>query len=323
MHVYIHDRMAREHNWNELRLGLISAAAIVVIIVLTLLFARVGGVHGKKVTLWVVTDDATGILSGTEVWLAGRKIGLVKKIEFRPPSVDTTQRLLVKLETLESALPNIRRDSWAQIRAGGSLIATAVVYISAGSARFPQLHDGDTLRTRESSKIADLATQITEVAPKISAAATQVGLLNEKLSQPTGTIGNFRTHGLPALPQFGGTMSRLSAKMSGNGTIGLAMRHDLMGRATRAMARTDSIRALMASDKSSLGRFKKDTTLMTKAAGVMAELDTLKGMMSDPVGTIAAAHPDSALTRELARSRALLDSLMKDAKKHPQRYINF
>jgi len=247
----------------------------------------------------------------------------VKKIEFRPPSVDTLQRLLIKLEFLESALPNVRRDSWAQIRAGGSLIGTPVVYISAGSANFPQLHDGDTLPTRETSKIADLATQVTEVAPKISGLVTEVGALNDKISQPTGTIGNFRSHGLPALPEFGGTMSRLSAKASGNGTIGLAMRRNLMARASRAMARTDSIRALLASDKGSLGRFRKDTTLMTKAGGVMAELDTLRALMSDPAGTIAAAHPDSALTRELARSRALLDSLMKDAKKHPLRYISF
>ncbi|HUR00265.1 MAG TPA: MlaD family protein [Gemmatimonadaceae bacterium] len=315
--------MPREHTWSELRLGVISAAAIVAIVVLTLLFARVGGVHGKKVTLWVVTDDATGILSGTEVWLAGRKTGLVKKIEFRPPSSDTMERLLIKLETLEKELPNIRKDSWAQIRAGGSLVATPVIYISAGSAEFPQLHDGDTLRTRESSKIGDLASDITDVMPKIKGLTTEMELLNQKVSQPTGTIGNFRTRGFPALPAFGGTMSRLSAKAGGNGTIGLAMRRNLMGRASRAMAQTDSIRALMASDKSSLGRFKKDTALMTKAKGVMAELDTLRGLMSDPVGQIAAAHPDSALTRELARNRALLDSLMKDVKKHPLRYINF
>jgi phospholipid/cholesterol/gamma-HCH transport system substrate-binding protein len=315
--------MAHEHTWSELRLGVISAVAIAAIVVLTLLFARVGGVHGKKVTLYVVTDDATGILSGTEVWLSGRKTGLVKKIEFRPPSVDTTQRLLIKLETLEKELPNIRKDSWAQIRAGGSLVSTPVVYISAGSAKFPQLHDGDTLRTRESSKIGDLATQITDVMPKVKGLASEVGLLNDRISQPTGTIGNFRTHGLPAMPAFGGTMSRLSAKTRGNGTIGLAMRRNLMGRASRAMARTDSIRALLASDKSSYGRFRKDTTLMTKASGVMAELDTLRGLMSDPVGQIAASHPDSALTRELTRNRALLDSLMKDVKKNPLRYINF
>jgi hypothetical protein len=101
------------------------------------------------------------------------------------------------------------------------------------------------------------------------------------------------------------------------------MRGNLLARAQRAMAQTDSIRSLMASDKSSLGRFRKDTTLMTKAKHVMAELDTLRALASDPVGTIAAAHPDSALSRELTRNRALLDSLMKDVKKHPLRYISF
>jgi phospholipid/cholesterol/gamma-HCH transport system substrate-binding protein len=315
--------MPHEHSWSELRLGVISAAAIVVIVILTLLFARVGGVHGKKVTLYIVTDDATGILSGTEVWLAGRKTGLVKKIEFRPPSVDTMERLLIRIETLQSAMPNIRKDSWAQIRAGGSLIATPVVYISAGSLNYPQLRDGDTLRTRDQSKIGDIATQITDVAPKITGLASEVGLLTDKLSQPTGTIGNFRAHGLPAPPEFGRTMSRLSAKLDGRGTIGLARRNNLLGRAARAMARTDSIRTLLASEKGSLGRFRKDTTLMTKAKGVMAELDTLRGLMSDPAGAIAAAHPDSALSRELARNRVLLDSLMTDVKKNPLRYIKF
>src|SRR3954466_7453625 len=101
--------MAHEHAWSELRLGVVSAASIVLVVILTLLFARVGGVHGKKVTLYVVTDDATGNRPVRGVWLAGRKTGLGKKIEFRPPSVDTMQRLLVKLEFLESALPNVRK----------------------------------------------------------------------------------------------------------------------------------------------------------------------------------------------------------------------
>src|SRR3954469_7785840 len=113
--------MAREHEWSELRGGMIAALGIAGVVLLTLLFARVGALHGRKITLYVVTDDATGVLPGTEVWLGGKKEGLVKDVSFRPPSTDTLERVILAADFLEEALDNVRRDSYAQIKPGGSL----------------------------------------------------------------------------------------------------------------------------------------------------------------------------------------------------------
>ena len=77
----------------------------------------------------------------------------------------------------------------------------------------------------------------------------------------------------------------------------------------------------MASNKSSMGRFRRDTTLITNAGHMLAEVDTLRSLLANPVGAIAAAHPDSALTVQLARTHVLLASLIKDVKEHPSRYI--
>ena len=96
-----------------------------------------------------------------------------------------------------------------------------------------------------------------------------------------------------------------------------------MGRASHAMAAADSIRTLLSSNKGSLGRFRRDSTLITKAKEVMAEVDTLRALLSDPLGSIAAAHSDSALARQLARTHSLLDSLIRDTRTHRARYINF
>ena len=101
------------------------------------------------------------------------------------------------------------------------------------------------------------------------------------------------------------------------------MRGDLRARASHAMAAADSIRTLVSSDKGSLGRFRRDTTLVPNANHVLAELDTLRALLSNPVGAIGAAHSDSALTRQLVRTHALLASLVRDAKKNPSRYITF
>jgi hypothetical protein len=316
--------MPRQLHWSELTGGIIAAGVIGALIVITFVFARVGAIHGKKVTLYVVTNDATGVLSGTEVWLGGKKEGLVKDVFFRPPSTDTLERVVVATEVLKEVLPTIRRDSYAQIRPGGSLIDAVIVYIAPGTASSPPLHDGDTVHTRAKTPISNLAEEITSIRPEFTALASQVKELNAKAASPLGTTGNFRRHGLPEMPGASARMSRITAKATrGNGTIGLATRNNLMGRASHAMAAADSIRTLMSSKKGSLGRFRRDSTLVTKAARVLAEVDTLRALFSDPVGTIAAAHSDSALTRQLARTHALLDSLIKNAKSHPSRYINF
>ncbi len=316
--------MPRQLHWRELTAGIIAAAVIAVLTIVTLVFARVGGLHGKKVTLYVVTDAATGVLSGTEVWLAGQEAGLVKDVSFRPVSTDKMERLVIRTEFLEEALPSVRRDSYAQIRPAGSLIGKPIVFIAAGSATSPPVHDGDTIHTRPKARIGNLAEDVETVGPALSALASGLGELDKKLKSPVGTIGNARARGIPQMPEVSARMSRLAAKASqGNGTIGLATRAHLMARASRVMAAADSIRTLTSSNKGTLGRFRRDTTLVTKAKGVLAELDTLRLLASNPLGSIAAAHSDSTLTRELDRTHALLASLIRDINSHPLRYINF
>ena len=316
--------MPRKLRWRELIGGIITGGAIVALTVVTLIYARVGGLHGKKVTLYVVTNEAVGVMSGTEVWLAGVKEGRVKDISFRPTSTDVRERLIIRTEFLAEALPRVRRDSWAQIRPSGSLIGAPIVYIASGSATSPPLHDGDTVHTRPKPRIGDLTGDVAAVGPALDGLTSSIDSLSAKLASPVGTFGNARAHGFPRMSEVSARMSRIAAKATqGNGTIGMANRTKLMARASHAMAATDSIRTLMSSNKSSLGRFRRDTSLVTKAKGVLAELDTLRAFASNPLGTIGGAHPDSALTRGLASTHALLASLILDLKTHPLRYIDF
>jgi hypothetical protein len=198
------------------------------------------------------------------------------------------------------------------------------VYISPGTAASPQLHDGDTVHVEHHSRIANLAKDVGKIGPAFSDLAAQVQELNATTSRPVGTFGNIRAHGIPRLPDVSARMSRIAAKAgTGRGTIALAARNDLTGRASHAMAAADSIRTLMSSNKGTLGRFRRDSTLVSKASGVLAEVDTLRSLLADPLGSIAATHSDSVLSRELARTHSLLDSLIKDARKRKGRYINF
>jgi hypothetical protein len=313
--------MPRQLHWRELIPGIIAAGAIVTLVIVTLVFARVGQIHGKKVTLYVVAEDAAGILPGTEVWLSGQKQGKVTDVSFRPPTTDTLERVLITTEFLEEAMQHVRRDSYAQLKPGGSFIGTLVVSISVGSATSPPLHEGDTVHIHKEGRLANLAADVGTIGPAFSGLVTEVNALNAKLESPTGTIGAARAQGMPQMPEVSMRMSRLAARASGKGTLGLATRTNLKGRASRVMGAADSIRALMSSNKTSLGRFRRDSTLVTKARHVLAELDTLRALTSGPIGGAAAA--DSSLAKELGRTRGLLAALIKDIKAHPFRYIKF
>jgi hypothetical protein len=204
------------------------------------------------------------------------------------------------------------------------MIGAVVVYISPGTAASPQLHDGDTVHVQHHSRIANLTKDVGSIGPAFSDLAAEVRGLTAKISQPVGTVGNARERGIGRLPDVSARMSRIAAKAtSGNGTLAQASRTDLMKRASHAMAAADSIRTLMSSNKSSIGRFRRDSTLVTKASGVLAQVDTLRSLLADPLGSIAAAHSDSVLTVQLARTHSLLESLIKDARKRRGRYINF
>ncbi len=316
--------MPRKIHWTELRTGVISAAAIAAVVVSIMLFARVGALHGKKATIYVVTGDATGVLKGTEVWLAGQKIGLVKDVRFRPSSTDTSERLVVESEILSDRLAPIRRDSHARIGPGSSLIGVPVVFITAGSVTMPGLKDGDTIHAEVATKVADLGETMGSAGEAASSLAVEVKGLASKISDRRGTLGAMMSQGVPALNNTNARMSSLMNRAThGNGTIGRAMRGNLGTRVSSAMAGVDSIMALASSDRGSVGRFRRDSTLVPKIKGMMAELDSLRAMASNPGGTIGRAHGDSTLLRLMDQSRVSLDSLMKDIKSHPLRYISF
>jgi hypothetical protein len=308
-------------HWRDLRGGLIAVGVITVIVLGVLLFARVGALHGKKVTLYVAIDEAPGILAGTEVWLGGNREGTVKDVTFRPPTTDTLQRLLIVTEFLTRALPSVRRDSYAQLRPSGTLIGAPIVYISPGTISAPGLKDGDTIYARPMPVAIDVAESVGGIGKEFTALGSATGELARRLEGPDGTIGAVRANGLEDLPDVKAGMSSLGARASGNGTIGRMMRGNLMARASRTMAAADSIRRLVSSNRNNLGRFRRDTTLVTKAGHVLAELDSLSSLFKNPVGNLGRAVGDSTLAHELDRERVLMRELINDVKQNPGRYF--
>ena len=315
-------RMPHADNWSQLKTGIIVFIGIVAAVTAVMMFARVGALHGKTTRLYMVTDVASGVLSGTEVRLAGQKVGLVASVALRPPSSDTSERVLIAMDILQPYLKYVRRNSDVQIGPGGRLIGSPVVYITPGTVAAAALDDGDTLRARaqavERSGIADassLGDSLTGIAATVRTINTQFDTTVNDLSR----LGDLSRRQVEAVHS---ALTNISSRAtSTRGTIGQLMRDTsrLRTETARVTALADSIGAA-ANGSGDIGRFRRDSTLVLEAHRTMAAVDDIKARLARYSGGSAGG---AAMERQLDRAHAQMDSVVQDAKHHPFRYLPF
>jgi phospholipid/cholesterol/gamma-HCH transport system substrate-binding protein len=319
--------MARRASWKDLIIGIASVLVIVGGALGILIFGSVGRLHGKTATIYATTDAARGLIGGSEVWLDGQKIGLVRKISFRPPSVNPRERLVIQMAVLDDARPNLRLDSRVSIRAGATLIGDQVVYLTSGTSKMRGVVNGDTIHGGEQTDVEEMTSDMALAAHELPGILENVKLLTAQLAVTEGTLGALGLdQGGSKLASLRLRTARLMTRLtSSSGTLGrgMGMVSDVRARAASAMAQADSIRALVGSTRVSLGRFRRDSTLIIEMERIRTELANIQQLAASPDGTIGRARTDSAIGRNIHLSLQAIDSLVADMKKHPLRYIAF
>jgi hypothetical protein len=260
------------------------------------------------------------------VWLAGQKVGVVADIRFQPVTTNVSHRLLLELELLRENLPQLRRDSYAQIRTGGSLIGAQVVYLTTGTADAPAVSEGDTLRAEPQGDTETVASQIASASQQFPAIINNVKLLNAQLESARGSLGAFGAEeGVSRLGVVGERAADIGGRaISGQGSISMALRRDdHLVRARSVMARADSIRTLLASRTTSYGRLKRDTTLIAEITHVRNEVSIVKNLLTQPIGSAGRATTDSAIVRQLGVLEREFGTLKRDIVRDPLRFFGF
>ncbi|MEP6991651.1 MAG: MlaD family protein [bacterium] len=310
----------------DVRGGAIAVVVLVLIAAATLKYSRLGTLHGDTMQLYAHVGEATGLLVGSEVWLSGQKIGKVVGIVFRSPTIaDTSARIEITMEVLTTSQPAIHRDAVAQIRAGGSVIGPPVVYFAPGTARTGMIQPGDTVTTHPQADAESAAGQFSVASREFPVIINNVKVLAAQLQSTGGTVGAFMNGPASSshMARTQALLGQLGDRMSSGGTVGQFMQGGLTARAGRVMARADSVRTLLASPNTSLGRYRKDSTLAVEVGDIRDELAIIRTQLDDSRGTAGRVLHDSALTNALADAQRQMTLLFADIKKHPLRYIVF
>lgn len=303
--------------WRNVIPGLIAVAVLAMLVVGVLMFSGVDKVRGDKRDLLIVSSHARGLIPGSDVWLAGQKIGMVERMDFLPPSADSQSRLLVIARVKESAADQIRRDSRVMIRAGGNFVGPIVVWIEPGTPASGALGERDTLHAQMASELEIAGSKAARAMDELPALVADAKRVIGYVRDPNGVRSAFSAPAIADAKKLMATMGRAER------ATGPSERGTLMASAGSALARVDSIRALLAAPSGNVGRFRRDSTLPRTIASVRDELAALQARMDSSTGTLDRFARDSAVTRAVADARLEMTALFTDIRKRPMRYIAF
>ncbi len=306
--------------WRSVSGGIAAIVAITAIVVFVLKYARTGALRGDKFRLYVAVPDAANLLKGSEVWLNGRRVGTVAAIGFAPASRPLDERVIIATDVLTRMRNDIRLDSRATLRSGGTIIGAPVVYLNAGTLGARAVAPGDTLRGLGKSDFEVAASRATEALSELPGIMSDARIIMANAKSAGARVSAIAAEG--GRHSFGVQTRALMEKVSsGRGSAGLLLRdRALRVRVANTMAASDSLRTMLSKRMAEVGRFRRDSTLGRSVRLLREDVATLRALAQRPEGTVGRMATDSALVRGLDSLYAELSALMVDIKQNPLRY---
>jgi|SRR2546422_622210 len=181
---------------SELRVGILVFVSIVILILLILNASGDINPFAKKLHLKARFADANGLREGSEVRLAGVRVGKVDRITLLPPSdVPNAPRVEASMtisNTIDGrpAAERIRTDSTAQQGSPSLLGNEMLINITPGTALGQPVKDYAILPSSSSNTVNDFATSGTDLAQRLSKLSDEISVIVRNVKEGKGTVGH-------------------------------------------------------------------------------------------------------------------------------------
>jgi phospholipid/cholesterol/gamma-HCH transport system substrate-binding protein len=262
-------------SWSELRVGLLVLVSIIILVLLILNASGDINPFAKKLHLRARFQDANGLREGSEVRLAGVRVGKVDKITLLPPSdapsAPRVEASLLINGTIDGRPANerIRTDSTAQQGSPSLLGNEMLINITPGTAVGSPVAEGTILPSSTSNTVNDFATSGTDLAHRLSKLSDEISEIVKNVKDGKGTVGRL--------------FNDESLYNNLNATIRDA--EDLM--------------VQIKSGKGSAGRFINDPALYNNANDLAKNLNVLSDNLRNGKGTAGKLLNDDELYRRI------------------------
>ena len=191
-------RTTRNIGLSELRVGLLVLIAIGVLVLLILNASGNFNPFVSYLHLRARFTDANGLREGSEVRLAGVRIGKVDRIELLKPADLGNEPNPQKVQVYMSvdnkidgvpATDRIRTDSTAQQASPSILGSEMIVNITPGTSVGQPVKENTLLPSTSGSTMSDLATSGTDLAQRLSKLSDNLNEVVKDVRAGKGTVG--------------------------------------------------------------------------------------------------------------------------------------
>jgi phospholipid/cholesterol/gamma-HCH transport system substrate-binding protein len=285
--------------WSELKIGLLSIAALAMASILIFLLSGEGGFVWQRYSVKTVFRDIAGLKEGAPVRVAGVEVGSVSDLNFIGDQVEVT------MEVNEEHRLRITTASRA-VLGSVSLLGEAAVDISASSQGTPipewgYIPAGPQPRTI--AEVGAIATEGIEEATK----------LLQDIRTGRGTIGRFFTDEA-VYKDFNAlvlSLDRVASNIaSGRGTLGkLTNDPTLHNELAAAVNDLNTITTRIRNGEGSLGKLLNDPAMATSLTATTQNLETVTGRLNRGEGTAGKLLTDTALYERFTSVAQRLDTL--------------
>jgi phospholipid/cholesterol/gamma-HCH transport system substrate-binding protein len=181
----------------EVRVGLLVVVAIGVLIFLILNASGDISPFSRKIRLRARFSSGDGLRRGSEVRLAGVRIGKVDDVELLRPSANPQEKVEARF-SIDSEIDGrpatdlIRKDSAALLSSPSILGAEKVINLTPGGPTAEPIRDGDLIPPGDEGGTVQALTQSgTRLMDQLNQLSKEFTDISSKINQGQGTIGQF------------------------------------------------------------------------------------------------------------------------------------
>ena len=281
-------RSTRNVTLSQMRVGIFVLLAIGILVFLILNASGDINPFSKKLHLKARFGDANGLRDGSEVRLAGVRVGKVDEITLLPPSdVPNAPRVEV-LMTINSTIDGrpanerIRSDSTAQQGSPSLLGNEMLINITPGTAVGQPVRDYAILPSSSSNTVNDFATSGTDLAQRLSKLSDEINGIVKDVKGGKGTVGRLFTD------------------------------EQLYNNLNATIRETEDVMRQVRSGQGSAGRFLNDPALYNNANEISVSLRAIAADLRAGRGTAGRLLTDDELYNRINRTADKLDRSVEE-----------
>lgn len=286
----------------EVQIALVAIVALVVLY-FGLNFLKGLSVFSNTNSYCVAFDDVSGLAASSPVYANGYKVGVVEKINYdydKPDRIVAIVNLDKKMRVPVGSRAEISSDLLGNIKINLILSDNPLQFVAVGDTIKGMVEQGVM------TKVAAMIPAVEAMMPKLDSIVTSLNIL---LADPALRNTLHNVEGMTAnLNQTSAQLRTLSASLNRNVP-------SMMFKADSVLSNTQQLTANLSSIDVASMTAKVDQTL--------ANVEEMTRKLNSNEGTLGLLMRDATLYNNLSTTVADADSLVRDLKAHPKRYVHF